>query len=68
MPRPGPRRPLVAIRLGDREREQIDTRARVELPPKGDGAPNRSEMIRRLLDYGLIHMPPGWQCGAPHLG
>lgn len=43
MPRPGPRRPLVAIRLSTEGLEFIDQLAARET----DG--NRSEMVRRLL-------------------
>ena len=54
MPRPGPRRPLVAIRLSEQGIEHIDERAaEVEV--------NRSEMIRRMLAYAQRHMPKGWK-------
>jgi metal-responsive CopG/Arc/MetJ family transcriptional regulator len=43
MPRPGPRRPLVAIRLSAEGLEFIDQLAEQET----EG--NRSEMVRRLL-------------------
>lgn len=46
MPRPGPRRPLVALRLGDEVTAAIDQLAKVE-------GVNRSEMIRRLVDEAL---------------
>ncbi len=54
-PRPGPRRPLVAIKLSQSGIEHIDQRAEVE----ADG--NRSEMIRRMLAYAAAHMPKGWK-------
>lgn len=43
MPRPGPRRTAVALRLGD------DVRARVEARAQGDGV-TLSERIRRDID------------------
>jgi len=55
MPRPGPRRPLVAIRLSEQGIAHIDQRAKDE----ADGV--RSEMIRRMLAYAAQHMPKGWQ-------
>ncbi len=54
-PRPGPRRPLVAIRLTESGLIYIDKRAGAE----ADG--NRSEMIRRMLAYAQRHMPIGWR-------
>lgn len=61
MPRTGPRRPLVAIKLSQDGIDHIDDRARAEVPLKGNGQPNRSEMIRRMLAYAAAHMPKGWQ-------
>ena len=55
MPRPGPRRPLVAIRLSESGIAHIDQRAAAE----ADGV--RSEMIRRMLAYAALHMPKGWR-------
>lgn len=63
MPRPGPRRPLVAIRLSEQGIAHIDQRAREECPPIRGGEPNRSEMIRRMLAYAAAHMPKGWTPG-----
>jgi len=54
MPRPGPRRPLVALRLGDAEITQID-----QLAVAADL--NRSEMIRRMLAFAAAKMPPEWR-------
>lgn len=50
MPRPGPRRPLVAIRLSQTGIDHIDQRAK-------DANVNRSEMIRRMLTYANEYMP-----------
>jgi hypothetical protein len=61
MPRPGPRRPLVAFRMGDEDRAAIDQRARDEGLVKADGEPNRSEMLRRLFAYAIAKMPTGWK-------
>jgi len=57
MPRPGPRRPLVAIRLSERGIAHIDQRAKEET----DGS--RSEMMRRMLAYAAGRMPKGWKPG-----
>ncbi|HEX5347831.1 MAG TPA: CopG family transcriptional regulator [Pseudonocardiaceae bacterium] len=54
MPRPGPRRPLVAIRLSDEGRDHIDKLA-------AERGANRSEMIRVMLAYASQHMPANWQ-------
>lgn len=61
MPRSGPRRAAVAVKLGDSEREQIDQRALDEGLTIRGGEPNRSEMTRRLLAYAMQHMPTGWK-------
>lgn len=42
MPRPGPRRPIVAVRLSEAGIQQVDALAEAE-------GVNRSEMIRLLL-------------------
>jgi metal-responsive CopG/Arc/MetJ family transcriptional regulator len=54
MPRPGPRRPLVALRLSDQGIEWLDQRAE-------DEGVNRSEMIRIALAYAVAKMPKGWR-------
>jgi metal-responsive CopG/Arc/MetJ family transcriptional regulator len=53
MPRPGPRRPLVAIKLSQDGIDWIDQAAE-------EAEVNRSEMIRRMLAYAQRHMPKGW--------
>jgi hypothetical protein len=53
MPRPGPRRPLLAFRLSDADRELIDALA----AKRGLG---RSELIRIMLAYAQQNMPPDW--------
>lgn len=60
---PGPRREIVQSRIDGDEITEIDKRAESEglLLPRGK--PNRSEMIRRLIAFGLKHMPPGWPGG-----
>lgn len=54
MPRPGPRRPLIAIRISDEGREHIDKMAK-------EAGVNRSEMIRRMLAYAAAKMPKAWK-------
>ncbi len=61
MPRPGPRRPFVIFRLDQDGIDRIDQRARDEGVVKGDGEPNRSEMLRYLVAYGEAEMPMGWR-------
>lgn len=61
MPRPGPRRPLVAIRLSEQGIAHIDQRAAAEGLVRDDGEPNRSEMIRLMLAYASAKMPAGWR-------
>lgn len=55
MPRPGPRRDLIAFKASDAEIAPVDERAADET----DG--NQSEMIRRLLAYATPRMPKGWK-------
>lgn len=61
MPRPGPRRPFVVFRLSQSGIDCVDRRAREEGLLKGDGEPNRSEMLRILLAYAIWKMPRGWR-------
>jgi len=53
MPRPGPRRPLVAIRLSDEGIAHVDKLAEEQ-------GVNRSEMIRRMVAFASAKMPKGW--------
>jgi len=61
MPRPGPRRPLVALKLSQEVIDHIDTLAMSEGLVKNDGKPNRSEIIRLMLAYAAATMPTGWR-------
>lgn len=61
MPRPGPRRPNVNVRIGEDGIAHLDQRARDEGLVKDDGAANRSEIIRLMLAYAAAHMPRGWR-------
>lgn len=54
MPRKGPRRPMVSIRLSPDGLAYIDDRAKTETV-------NRSELIRRMLAYASTRMPKGWK-------
>ncbi len=65
MPRPGPRRPLVAIRLSIDGTAWLDSRAAEEGVVRSNGEPNRSEMIRLALAYAAAHMPKGWRPKRP---
>lgn len=61
MPRPGPRRPVTALRLSVEGLAHIDRRALEEGLTIRGGEPNRSEMIRLMLAYASAHMPKGWR-------
>lgn len=61
MPWPGPRRTLVGTKMDAETIAALDARAEDEdlMLPRGE--PNRSELVRLLVDYGLKHMPKGWR-------
>jgi hypothetical protein len=61
MPRPGPRRPLVAFKLDQEAIERVDARALAEGMTIRGGEPNRSELIRLAVEYALAEMPAGWR-------
>jgi len=61
MPRPGPRRPTVLVRLAQEGIDWIDQRALDESLVKRNGDPLRSEMIRLMLAYAQRYMPKGWR-------
>jgi hypothetical protein len=54
MPRPGPRRPLVAIRISGEGLAHIDQLAE-------RAGRNRSEQMRVMLAYAARHMPKEWK-------
>lgn len=53
MPRPGPRRPYVAVRLSAEGLAHIDAEAERR-------GLNRSEMMRLMLSYAEAKMPTNW--------
>ena len=53
-PRNGPRRPQVAIRLSESGIQHLDSLATEAGLVKGDGSPNRSEVIRRILALAMV--------------
>jgi hypothetical protein len=53
MPRPGPRRPLVALKLSEEGIAWIDTLA-------AERGMNRSEALRLCLAYAQQKMPRRW--------
>lgn len=59
MPRPGPRRKPLNARVSDAGRELVQKRADAEVTELPPGK-NLSEMARRLIAYGVVHMPVGW--------
>lgn len=54
MPRPGPRRPNIGIRMGD------DLVARLDQVADKHGI-SRSDVVRMMLEYALDHMPKDWR-------
>jgi hypothetical protein len=54
VPRSGPRRKPITIRLSEVGLERLNQRATEE------AAGNQSEMVRRMLKYAMQHMPKGW--------
>lgn len=61
MPRPGPRRTLVAAKLSDEEISWLDDQALREGFTIRGGEPNRSQMLRLAIAYARGHMPYGWR-------
>lgn len=61
MPRTGPRRELVAVRMLPAAIEHLDERAAEEELYDEQGRPNRSEVVRVMLAYAARHMPKGWR-------
>lgn len=65
MPRPGPRRELVAVRMLPTAIEYLDQRALDEgfakTSPAGEVTAQRSEIVRLMLAYAKQHMPVGWR-------
>jgi hypothetical protein len=57
MPRPGPRRPLIAVRLRQDEIDWLDTVA-------AQREANRSETLRLALAYAREHMPRDYVTSA----
>lgn len=53
MPRPGPRRPSVSIRMSEAGRQALDDLAVKIGLVNAKGQPNRSELARRVLRVGL---------------
>lgn len=61
MARTGPRRIQVAIRLTEEQIEALDEQATAEGLLTKSGEPNRSELIRILLEYAQENMPADWR-------
>ncbi|MFC9786403.1 hypothetical protein [Rhodococcus sp. NPDC127528] len=61
MARLGPRRVQVAIRLTDEQVESLDRQATAEGLLTKSGEPNRSELVRILLEYARENMPANWR-------
>lgn len=61
MPRPGPVRPLVGVKMDAHQIEMYDKQAESEGLLMKSGKPNRSELIRIKLAFADEHMPVGWR-------
>ena len=61
MPRSGPRRPVLALRMSDDQIVALDDQAMAEALLTKQGEPNRSELIRIMVEYARENMPTGWR-------
>ncbi|TDP33175.1 hypothetical protein DFR75_105413 [Nocardia ignorata] len=61
MPRSGPRRPIIGLRMADEQIEALDERAVAEDLLTKAGEPNRSELLRIMIEYAKERMPDGWR-------
>ncbi|MFC4124952.1 hypothetical protein [Nocardia rhizosphaerae] len=61
MPRPGPRRPVLTLRMSDDLIVALDEQAIAEDLLTKAGEPNRSELIRIMIEYARETMPNGWR-------
>jgi hypothetical protein len=61
MPRPGPRRIAVAVRLNAELIDELDWQANAEGLLMASGEPNRSDLIRLMIQYARENMPDGWR-------
>ncbi|MEV0543914.1 hypothetical protein [Nocardia salmonicida] len=61
MPRPGPRRPVLTLRMSDDHIVALDNQAIAEDLLTKQGEPNRSELIRIMVEYARETMPAGWR-------
>jgi hypothetical protein len=61
MPRPGPVRPLVGVKMDAIQIAFYDEQAAIEGLLMKSGKPNRSELIRIKLAFADEHMPAGWR-------
>ncbi|NUS45792.1 MAG: hypothetical protein HOQ24_19135 [Mycobacteriaceae bacterium] len=61
MPRPGPRRIAVAVRLTADLIDELDWQANAEGLLMASGEPNRSDLIRLMIAYARENMPTGWR-------
>ncbi|MFD4352357.1 hypothetical protein ACFWPK_10710 [Nocardia sp. NPDC058519] len=61
MPRPGPRRPVLALRMSDDQIAALDDQAIAEELLTKQGEPNRSELIRIMVEYARENMPASWR-------
>lgn len=63
MPRPGPRRVAVAVRLTSETIDELDWQANTEGLVMASGEPNRSDLIRLMIQFAKENMPGGWRPG-----
>lgn len=62
MPRPGPRKPLLGVRVSVEGIKRLDARAARATELEGTQV-NRSEMVRRMLRYAEHNMPERYKSG-----
>lgn len=58
MPRPGPRRPLLAGRVDEADKDWVEAQAERE-------SVGQPEFFRRVVSFARLHMPEGWTKPAP---
>ncbi|MFC5789651.1 hypothetical protein ACFPPE_07260 [Agromyces tardus] len=52
---------MIGLRLADEQIEALDERAVAEDLLTKAGEPNRSELLRIMIEYAQENMPAGWR-------
>jgi len=61
MPRTGPQRRMIGVKLSDAGIDWLTERAEAEGLLMKRGTPNRSELLRIMVTYAQRNMPEGWR-------